>query len=596
MSSRPLFRRPAVLMVLALGCVAAVVSFLGRITGSTDSVKKPVTLTNTGAAEAYPSFSPDGKRLAYSARASKNEPFHVFVRTLPNGGPRQLTSSEGSDVAPAWSPDGASVAFLRMGEDGAACMAMPASGGGERKIADCAAVGTEETEPAVSWTPDGQSLVVTAPGPNGMPLLAVVPAAGGAPQPLTTPPRGTQGDSTPSVSPDGKTVAFVRNAGEDNADIFTCELSGGAPQRLTFDGRGIRGLAWTPDGSHLVYAGHRMGTWRLWRLPATGGSARDLGFARDNAQFPAIAAAGSRLAYTDNPTFSAIWRAALGPAPGPSQGDAAHDNGAPFIRSAGREAAPSWSPDGRKIADISDQSGFDEIWISDAEGHNRTQLTHFAGSSDPGYPRWSPDGAWILFDLRGSDTSEVDVISAAGGTPKRALMNASAPSWSRDGKAIYYQTHGEVAKAAADGSNGRTLTTDGGSQPAESVDGKFVYYQRQGAIWREPADGGNEEAAIQADRGYIMGGAKLTSKGAYYLEFSRGVMRRRGRGGMEMTSFSGPAATLCFYDFATQKNSAVFEAEEMDFSGIAVSPDARYVLYSRADKTETNLVLVEGFK
>jgi len=575
-------------MILALCAVAAVVSLLGRIAGGSYAVKKPVALSNAGGAEAYPSFSPDGKRLVFSVRAAKDQPFHLFLRTLPNGERRQLTSSEASDVVPAWSPDGASIAFLRVSDDGAGCMVMPASGGGERKVADCAAVGTEQTAPAIAWTPNGQSLVVAAPGANQTPALALITAAGGAPKPLTTPPAGSPGDFTPAVSPSGRTVAFVRGAGEDNADIYACDLDGGNLQRLTFDGRGVRGIAWTPDGGHLVYAGHRMGTWRLWRLPANGGSPRDLGFARDNAQFPAIAAQGSRLVYTDNPTVSAVWRASLGPA--------AEAGNAPLIRSAGREAAPAWSPDGRKIADISDQSGADEIWLSDADGRNRTQLTHYAGASDPGYPRWSPDGRAIVFDLRGSDVSEVDVIPSAGGTPKRVVTNASAPSWSQDGKSIYYQTHGQIAKAAADGSNSRTLTTNGGSQPAESTDGKSVYYQEQGAIWRVPTDGGTEEQIIQADRGYVMGGPKLTPKGAYYLEFARGVMRRRGRAGVEMPAFAGPAGTLCFYDFAAQKSSNLFDAEELNFSGFAISPDGNYALYSRQDKNDTNLMLVEGFK
>src|ERR1035438_2058502 len=143
MPSRPFLRRPAVLLVLSLCAVAAVVSILGKLTGGADSVKKAVTLASPGGAEAYPSFSPDGKHLVYSVRLTRDQGFHLFVRDLPNGARRQLSSSAGSDVAPAWSPDGASVAFLRVEEGSAACMVIPAAGGGERKVADCAAT-TEE--------------------------------------------------------------------------------------------------------------------------------------------------------------------------------------------------------------------------------------------------------------------------------------------------------------------------------------------------------------------------------------------------------------------------------------------------------------------
>jgi hypothetical protein len=329
-----------------------------------------------------------------------------------------------------------------------------------------------------------------------------------------------------------------------------------------------------------------MGTWRLWRLPATGGSARVLGFARNGAEYPAVARADDRLAYADSPSVSAIWRAPLGAA---SDADAQS-----FIRSTGRETAPAYSRDGAKIADISDQTGNDEIWLSDSEGGHRTQLTHFNGRSDPGNPHWSPDGKSILFDLRGSDVAEIDIVPAAGGTPKRVLVNGGGGAWSNDGKTIYYQSRGQIWKASADGSDPRVLTTQGGGQPAESLDGKFLYYGNRREIWRVPTDGGTEEEFIQPDRGFIMGGPKLTAKGAYYVEWTGGDRRGRGRG--MMPSFKSTGITVCFYDFATRKSSSVFETEVMDFSGVALSPDGKYVIYPRVDQSETNLMLVEGFK
>jgi hypothetical protein len=93
-----------------------------------------------------------------------------------------------------------------------------------------------------------------------------------------------------------------------------------------------------------------------------------------------------------------------------------------------------------------------------------------------------------------------------------------------------------------------------------------------------------------------MGGAKLTAKGAYYVEWTRGGdMRRRGRGGM-MPSFNSAPVTVSFYDFATKKSTTAFETEVMDFSGVALSPDGKYIIYPKVDQSETNLMLVDGFK
>jgi hypothetical protein len=71
--------------------------------------------------------------------------------------------------------------------------------------------------------------------------------------------------------------------------------------------------------------------------------------------------------------------------------------------------------------------------------------------------------------------------------------------------------------------------------------------------------------------------------------------RARGRGGMMAAIRSAPVS-VCFYDFTTHKSSTVFETEVMDFSGVALSPDGKYIVYPRVDQTETNLMLVEGFQ
>jgi Tol biopolymer transport system component len=210
---------------------------------------------------------------------------------------------------------------------------------------------------------------------------------GGATKRLTEPPAGSRGDYNPAISPDGSRLAFVRDLGQGNLDIFVLDLAGGGkPRQLTFEGQGIRGLAWTPDGRDVVFSGNRgPGGWRLWRVPAAGGSPRDLIMAGRQAQYPAVARSGRRLVYTETPSVAAIWRAPLG-------GEDS-DEGAPLIRSAGRETSPSYSPGGDRIASVSDQSGAEELWVCDAGGGNRRQLTRFAGNGHPTRPRWSPDGS-----------------------------------------------------------------------------------------------------------------------------------------------------------------------------------------------------------
>src|ERR1022692_5036967 len=185
----------------------------------------------------------------------------------------------------------------------------------------------------------------------------------------------------------------------EGADIYLCDANGAGLRRLTFDDRGIRGIAWTRDAADLLYSGKRVGGGRLWRVPAYGGSPRDLVISGKQAYYPAIGRI--RLAYTDSPTVSAIWSATL------AAGDAVEEH--PVIRSTGREVNPSWSPDGSRIADVSDQGGADEIFVSDADGRNRVQVTQLKGPR-VGRLRWSPDGKTLIFDASSDHGQEVFTV------------------------------------------------------------------------------------------------------------------------------------------------------------------------------------------
>ena len=578
-------RRPAVLLAIGLCSVGVLVRVLGRLASGPRREPKRTEFTSEAGAHAYPAFSPDGKQVAYSAHGtSKDDTFHVFVRAFAGGAPRQLTSGGASDIGPVWSPDGGRLAFLRVEEDGVRIMAIPPAGGEARQVAEFAAAGDEtQPLPSIAWTPDGKKLVVAGAEEGQPSALWVVAVAGGAAARITHPAKETAGDFGPAVSPDGATVAFVRRINPDDreiADVWVCDLSGGGAHALTYDGHMIRGIAWMPDGRELVYSSDRGSGWRLWRLPAYGGTPRDLLIAGNQAQFPAISRDG-RLLFTERAAASSIWRVDLG-APGAPVKDPKEK---PLIRSDSREIEPAVSPDGQRIANVSDQNSEQQIWVGDAGGVTpRYQLTEIPRMRLR-HLRWSPDGSRLLYEARserGTETYKIEVKPNA--RPVRVLEGEGGASWSHDGKSIYYESRGQIWKAAADGSGARSITEHrrGGSGPEESEDGKYVYYRTWRTIWRVPADGGKEEEVIVPEHDLAWSSIQPVKEGVYYLQWSRAQRR----------------FVLAFYDFGAKKSTEVLTMKDVDLGGdgFRVSPDGKYVLYPKADQNETNLVLVENFR
>jgi Tol biopolymer transport system component len=578
MAQSSLLRRPAVMLVLALASVSLVVTLMGKLAGGPDKAEqKKVQMAGSSNSEAYPSLSADGKQVAYSARESGKSSWHVYVRELPSGTPKQLTRGEENDIAPVFAPDGGTLAFARVGESKVEYIVIPADGGPERKVVEFSpAPSSVNPLPAVSWLPDGKSLIVVQPVEDKPSVLVRVALDGGAPERLTNPPDGIEGDSTPAVSPGGDSLAFVRSTTNEGADVWVADIKGAGPRRVTFDDRTVYGLQWTRDGQDLLYSSNRAHGTHIWRISAGGGSPKDISVAGGSAKYPAVGR--NRLAYTDSPTVSAIWRATL------KSEDTVDER--QLIRTSGRESAPAYSPDGTRIATLNVDTGNEEVFLQDSDGKNRQQLTHM-NRPWMGRVRWSPDGKQLIFDVGGDNGTDLYVIGALqGAQPGRVATQANEGWFSQDGKSIYYQSRGQIWKAALNGSNARVLIKRmGASQPAESADGKYVIFRWRRTLWRVPVDASEDaepEEFIVPDQEIFWTSIQPVKKGVYYAVWERS---RRGMG-------------LAFYDYATKKSTMAMHSEGFSRGDVqfSVSPDGKYVIYPKVDRNQTNLMVVENFK
>ena len=164
---------------------------------------------------------------------------------------------------------------------------------------------------------------------------------------------------------------------------------------------------------------------------------------------------------------------------------------------------PSWSPDGKHIAFASDRDGNWEVYVMNTSGKNLKNLT--SNRRDDHAPSWSPDGERIAFvSYRDHNWAEIYVMNA-NGKKIQNLTNSPrhsdwGPSWSPDGRYIAFDSgkgNSHIHVVHVEGGNPRKLSDNrwGDYSPSWSPDGKRIAFasKRNGNwdIYVMDADGGN---------------------------------------------------------------------------------------------------------
>ena len=591
-SRRGLYAAVTAVMAAALGLAAwlGVWSPTGR---EPPAPLRPVPLTSDPGSERHPTFSPDGNQVAFDWDGENRDNTDIYVKLVAGGRPLRLTTNPAVDRFPAWSPDGSQIAFLRRSEGSGGIFLVPPIGGIERKLAESPHFGGERFS-GLSWSPDGKFLAVPdRRSPEEPFAIFLVSVESGAKERLTSPPAQSLADHSPAFSPDGRTLAFVRQSASVVADVYLVQVGGGEPRRLTFNDTWTAGLAWTPDGREIVFSWPSGGGYSLWRISSLGGMPELLSGTGGGAIHPAISRQGSRLIYSRQSSDINIWRLEL------SGLTTAPNRPTRLIASTRTDFFPQVSPDGDRIAFESHRSGSPEVWVCDRDGRGAVQLTSFAGVN-AGTPSWSPDGRWIAFDAYPGGNADIYVISAEGGSPRRLTTEGSqenVPSWSRNGKWIYFSSNRtgtpQVWKAPAAGGEAVQVTKKGGFAAFESPDGKFVFYDKaEGsprdptAVWRVPAEGGEEVAVLDSPRPVNAFAWAVVEQGIYFIDVERSEA-------LVAESF------LKFFHFDAGRVTRIASLGEQLGTGgvqVAVSPDGGWILYTQEDQRGADLMLVENFR
>jgi Tol biopolymer transport system component len=296
----------------------------------------------------------------------------------------------------------------------------------------------------------------------------------------------------------------------------------------------------------------------------------------------AISARGDRLAYSDRERQRALWRLSL-------KGGGRLEQ---FLSSSAADLDPEISPDGNRIAFVSERQSGLRVWISGSDGTNPIDIAQTVGPW-PGPARWSPDGNQIAFECQNEGNDDICVVSARGGAVRRLTRNPARdtlPSWAHDGKWIYFTSNRsgtyQVWKAPADATDAGAvkLTTGEGFNAVESVDGGTLYFARSrfsSEIWKIPVAGGQESRVASLEMvGTRSQNYAVRQEGIYYV--------------------TAPDPEhwfeLWLYRFATGKSESIRRIEKRIGEGLTISPDGRWLLFAADEARNGDLYLVENFR
>ena len=255
-------------------CFSSRIAFISNASGVKEvyvcdfDAHKPVKVSANNAITLTPSWSPDGKKLAYTSYVHGKP--DVFTQGAWPGAKRnRLTSKGTTNITPSWSPNGKNLAASLTIKGDQAIYLLTQKGKIRKRLTRKWSKWGIDVSPVFS--PSGDQIAFVSKR-SGTPQIYIKNLRSGRTERLTFDGRY---NTSPAWSPSGDRIAY---AGSHNGhfDIYVIDIREGKIRQLTFDSGDNETPSWSPDGNLIVFSSNRSGKNALYVMNAYGTDQRKL--------------------------------------------------------------------------------------------------------------------------------------------------------------------------------------------------------------------------------------------------------------------------------------------------------------------------------